>query len=233
MSACLVAYWVVFSKVFNNIVLFTNPNVLCILYSLLCHDFVFLFLGSKFLKRVEVFIVLRDTNFDSDNGIVVLGAPSNSFAGIGHCGALYIKQNAGAIFNLMANNTGANANDCLGEAVDISSDGTLVVAGAPGGNYALVYELSFGVWQNSFRIESAAASDLLGSSVKVLSSEYIAVGAPAYGSGRGRITVHKHSASGGFVELPDIIGVSTSDRYGDSNSLSGSDASVILKSSST
>ena len=137
----------------------------------------------------------------SSNRVIICGAPFNSEFGVSETGRVYTFQFLTSINNWAPRQavpiTGKAPGDNLGYAVDISSDGSTMIAGGPGRNnfsgYAVVYQWDGRRWSafNELLASSLTSDEQFGTSVCVLSSdgEYVAVGAPNYNNFRGAIRV--------------------------------------------
>jgi hypothetical protein len=154
----------------------------------------------------------------SDNGqIVVAGAPFSSELNIVRGGRVYTFEfNAGLgdwTPRQAASLTGDQAETNLGTSIDLSSDGSLLVAGGPGHNsdtgYVVVY--AWGGYRYSVvsTLEGETAGERFGSSVRLLSGDamYLAAGAPAYNSGQGIIRIFQRQEDGNYSLIePPIVG---------------------------
>jgi hypothetical protein len=135
----------------------------------------------------------------------------------------------------MQDKLGYFAGDALGSSVDISSDGSHIVAGAPGDiGYAIVYEFDGSVWNEVFVAQGDVSGEAFASSVKFLSPDgsVLAVGSPGYGGedGQGRVVVYQKDSTGNFSQLgPTIVG-GPNEKFGAANKLAGGGAtpSVII-----
>jgi hypothetical protein len=124
---------------------------------------------------------------------------------------------------------GTQANEMLGSAVAISTDGTRFVAGAPGSGsgmgevflYEWVVDASPPSWQELGSV-SGEGTEAFGSAVAILAEDgsIFAVGGPGFGNDQGVVRVYTEM-SGGFVQIgPDIVG-EAGERLGGRNSVSG------------
>jgi len=151
----------------------------------------------------------------SNNRVLIMGATgANSFY-------IYTFENGDWQQHFSA--SGADEGDGLGDTVDISLDGTLACIGAPTAGYFSVYEKTGEDWFEAFRLSGPS----YGSSVKVLSSTQIAVGAPDFDGGRGRIFVFERQNNGAYRSLGSLDGPAADSRLGKPNSLSGTANTVV------
>ena len=133
---------------------------------------------------------------------------------------------------------GEAAGDNFGSSVTLSSDGSILAAGAPKNNgngsesgQVRVYEYVSGAWsQLGADIDGEAAGDIFGSAVSLSSDgSILAIGAPLNdenGSNSGHVRVYEY-VSGAWTQLgSDIDGEAAEDRFGNSVSLS-SDGTIL------
>jgi hypothetical protein len=173
----------------------------------------------------------------SANRIVACGAPFSDDLNVNQRGKVYT-----FLWNVQVNDwtpvsvfgvVGDSSNALLGSAVDIATDGSVLVAGGPGRNngdgYAVVLVLNSSLrrWQQVAVFEAASSSlEGFGASVVMVDDlgDIIAVGGPGYQSGRGVIRVYQRQASdGSYAQVgADIVGESSSDALGSAGTLSGS-----------
>lgn len=168
----------------------------------------------------------------SDNGLVVVGASGNSGDSNPGRGAFYIYSRSGGAWNLEASFAGIQAGDTLAIGVDVDrATGSVVVAGAPGvgPGYAMIFERVGGTWTNTFLAVGDSEGERFGTAVSVLSSAFVAIGAPGFDNNRGRITVFQ-KVSNSFQRLPDIVGQPL-EELGQFGKLSGAGASVLAGTS--
>ncbi|GAX22850.1 hypothetical protein FisN_24Lh136 [Fistulifera solaris] len=163
----------------------------------------------------------------STNRVAIIGSATYSSDALLGRGAFYIFEYTEA-WTLATLEVGFEGGDNLGFAVDIDESGLMVVAGAPGNaaGYASVFEKRNGIWESTLIISGETDGDACGSSVKVLSSTFIAVGAPGYMEGRGRVVVYEKIGDI-FEEMTSIVG-DEGDAIGSSLQLAGSDTSLII-----
>ena len=164
----------------------------------------------------------------SSNQRAAIGAPANSFDDVSGRGAVYIQEFVGSDWVPQYAVNGLAVGDALGQTVDMDDSGTLVVAGAPGGgtSYAMVFEKNGDTWENTFSVIADNPGELVGQSVRALSSGYFAVGAPGYDGGRGRIMVYE-KVGGTFERLPDVVG-EPGEGIGGIGKLSGSVSALLV-----
>jgi hypothetical protein len=141
---------------------------------------------------------------------------------------------------------GTEANEMLGSAVAISTDGNLFVAGAPGSGSGMgevfLYEWVVDTWQELGSV-SGEGLEALGTAVSILADDgsVFAVGAPGFGNGRGVVRVYSTEQSGAravdFVQIgPDIV-CDAGEQCGARNSISGSaesaDTPIVILSTAS
>ncbi|GAX17795.1 hypothetical protein FisN_24Hh136 [Fistulifera solaris] len=163
----------------------------------------------------------------SNNRVAIIGSATYSNDGVLGRGAFYIFEYTDA-WSSTTLEVGFESGDNLGFAVDIDESGLMVVAGAPGNGagYASVFEKRNGTWESTLIISGETDGDACGTSVKVLSSTFIAVGAPGYMQGRGRVVVYE-KVGDIFEEMTSVVG-EEGDAIGSSLQLTGSDTSLII-----
>lgn len=118
---------------------------------------------------------------------------------------------------------GRSTGSSLGSAVDISTDGTVVAAGAPGEDSFSVYEWLGNQWVRTLREEGPAGS-AMGDSVAVLSDSFIAVGLPTARSNRGVVRLYVKT-EGEWNQLSgsdNLLVGGANERIGRSGTLTGS-----------
>ena len=126
---------------------------------------------------------------------------------------------------------GERSDDLFGSSLDMSNDGSTFVAGAPGSGdgsgYALGYlyeESAETPWSLVLTVNGKESGEQMGSSVAILSDsgDTIAVGAPGFQNGAGRVQVFERGSNNIYEQVgSDIVG-SPGDRLGKAGSLSGS-----------
>ena len=166
--------------------------------------------------------------------VVACGAPFSNALNVQQRGRVYTYTwNGGindwsplSVFSVVGDSAGA----FLGSSVDVSSDGSLLLAGGPGRNggdgYAVVYSFDSSRWEPVAVLEASTSLEAFGSSVSIVDDELgqvIAVGGPAYDSGRGVIRVYERQSDGSYTQLgEDIVGQGANDALGTAGTLSGS-----------
>ena len=115
----------------------------------------------------------------------------------------------------------------FGTTVAISSDGSRIVAGAPGWaggqGYVVTYEWdeTSSTWDAIFETAGESSGDQFGSSVTFLDTETIAIGSPGSSTGRGTVRVYQQR-QGDFEQLGDgIEGTEAGDSLGAFGTISG------------
>ena len=162
----------------------------------------------------------------SSTGVVVVGAPGNGGDALN--GAFYVFRDDGSDWQLETSSIGG-AGDSLGQAVDVDIEkGDLIVVGAPGNGagYASFYENVNDQWSESFQASGETAGEEFGTSVKVLSSTMVAIGAPSYQGGRGRVVVYEKV--GNTFEVAGTLEGEANDQLGLFGRVAGSGSSVIM-----
>jgi len=173
----------------------------------------------------------------SSNNIVAVGAPSSNKGNVTYRGRVYTFQFNAALQHWTPRSpawvVGPSSEDRLGSAVDLSYDGNVLVAGAPGRNDGsgaiFIYAWTGAEWNLSSNIESSVASEAFGSSVKILSSDarYIAAGAPRFFTDAGIVRVYGRSNNDAYELIGSITGV-PGDSLGDTNSIGGTAAPDLV-----
>lgn len=146
----------------------------------------------------------------SSNSLIVVGAKGSSLDVQSGRGRAYIfRYNDGlSDWTLDQDIAGASAGDQFGTAVDISSDGSHIIVGAPGKGYVTIYEYSGSEWLSIFT-ESNDLNESFGSSVKFLSDDgaIVAIGSPGSNSGAGTVTIFQQNGDS-YSQLGEgIVGI--------------------------
>ena len=174
-----------------------------------------------------------------DGNIVAIGAPFNSDNGNSAGQVRVYQYSNNAWTKIGADIDGESSNDNSGQAVAISSDGTIVAIGAPqnsngngnGSGQVRVYRNIAGTWTKlGADIDGEAANDVSGSSVAISSDgTTVAIGAPfndGTGNSAGQLRVYQYSNSSWTKIGSDIDGNAASDGSGRSVAIS-SDGTIV------
>ena len=174
-----------------------------------------------------------------DGNIVAIGAPFNSDNGNSAGQVRVYQYSNNAWTKIGADIDGESLNDNSGQAVAISSDGTIVAIGAPqnsngngnGSGQVRVYRNIAGTWTKlGADIDGEAAGDVSGSSVAISSDgTTVAIGAPfndGTGNSAGQLRVYQYSNSSWTKIGSDIDGNAASDGSGRSVAIS-SDGTIV------
>jgi hypothetical protein len=151
------------------------------------------------------------------SGVVAVGAPSSSFGNVVERGRVYTfayNSSLSVWVNRGGNETitGDSAGDLLGSSVGISSDGSTLVAGAPGSaggaGACSIYEWTGLAWSLTFTSSGNSMDERFGESVAILSSDggFVAAGAPGYSGGSGIIRVFRRQQKTYTSFGPPIVG---------------------------
>lgn len=144
-------------------------------------------------------------------------------------GRVYTYEGTGIAWNTLETEplVGATAFDWFGSSVDMISDGSLFIVGAPGqenagmNGYFRIYSWTDdGAWTMEYQIDGEDG-EALGSTVVALSDSVFAVGAPEYKDGRGRVSVYERSGNGQYAWIAQVEG-NANERIGRANSVTGS-----------
>jgi hypothetical protein len=144
---------------------------------------------------------------------------------------------------------GSTSGDRFGSSIDLSADGNILIAGAPGrrldyskmyasDGFAVVYRWSINDWQFQGILVGNENGEGFGSSVVSLSDggEYLAAGAPGFRNGAGRIKVYQYNATTSWYNQfgTDVVG-DMGEELGLTGSLSGTvlDGKPIIFASTT
>jgi len=189
-------------------------------------------------ETIEPDVVLQETGAEFGQAValssasrrIAIAAPSSSVsAQLKDTGRIYTFEFNGSNWVEMAGAlVGARAGMFLGSSLDMSTDGTMLLAGSPGDGggdgSAALYEWTGSFWNQTFFLQAESDSqESLGTSVAFVSSSIIAVGGPNHASGQGVIRIYENSDGNGFQKVTDIVG-----EAGESlgNTISGSNSRV-------
>jgi hypothetical protein len=178
---------------------------------------------------------------DRKSNILAVGAPFSNEGSVNKVGRVYTFRYSSRTEEWSPRQSlpvvGGQSGDLLGYAVDLSGDGSILVAGgigrANGAGYITVYQWIGDEWLSVATFAGSEAGEGFGTSVKVLSDDgqYIAAGGPGFGGNQGVIRVYKRK--GGFpydllkggtslhYELLGEIQGDPGDALGDQESLAG------------
>ena len=180
----------------------------------------------------------QSVSLSSDGTILAVGGWGNDGTSNGAGHVRVFEFSGGSWSQLGSDIDGEAGYDSFGEAVSLSSDGTILAVGAPDNDgtatnagHARVFEFSGGSWsQLGADIDGEAETDELGGSVSLSSDGTIlavgAVGNDANGSSAGHVRVFEFSG-GSWSQLgSDIDGEAGYNSFGESVSLS-SDGTIL------
>jgi hypothetical protein len=166
---------------------------------------------------------------------LISGAPLNGAGGLTNRGRVYTFQgsttgSANTFSKLTdAPLLGTASGDFFGSAVAVSSDGSTLVAGGPGGysgnGYVSVYSFNGTSWGSPVSVLLGSTSgELLGQSVTILASDgsVFAAGAPNYSVGAGAVRIYKRQTGGSYAPLGSPILGTLSAAIGGVDGISGS-----------
>ena len=167
----------------------------------------------------------------SANGVVAVGAPFSNKGNVLQRGRVYtFKYSASrGVWNPMQLPwlVGPESGDRLGMAVDVSADGSILMAGAIGhknsSGAVFIYNWNGTEWTLISQIASSSPGEAFGSSVLVLSEngQYIAAGGPGYDGYAGVIRVYQRIIGTNHYELLGSITGNPGDSLGLGGSLAG------------
>ncbi len=185
----------------------------------------------------------QSVSLSSDGTILAVGGWGNDGTANGAGHVRVFEFSGGSWSQLGSDIDGEAGYNSFGEAVSLSSDGTILAVGAPDNDgtatnagHARVFEFSGGSWsQLGADIDGEAETDELGGSVSLSSDGTIlavgAVGNDANGSSAGHVRVFEFSG-GSWSQLgSDIDGEAANDRLGTSVALSA-DGSILAAGAS-
>ncbi|WP_026755573.1 T9SS type A sorting domain-containing protein [Sediminibacter sp. Hel_I_10] len=179
-----------------------------------------------------------DVSLSSDGSVLAIGAFSNDGNGSNSGHVRIYTNTSGSWIQIGADIDGEAAGDFSGEAVSLSSDGSVVAIGAsnndgngPNSGHVRVYQNISDSWiQVGADIDGEAAIDLSGDALSLSSDgSVIAIGAPnndGNGEDSGHVRVYKNISDSWIQIGNDLDGEAAGDKFGQSVSLS-SDGSVL------
>ncbi|EEC45112.1 predicted protein [Phaeodactylum tricornutum CCAP 1055/1] len=164
----------------------------------------------------------------SDVYRVAIGAPMNN-AAAARAGRVYTYEyrQDGAIFDWVpmsdSSVTGTTTDERFGSSLDMSTDGNVMVVGSPFRSLFYIYQWNGSTWSFIFSGSTPGGNldEEFGSSVAVLSNDFIAAGGPGASNEAGVVRVYELQNNGLFRQFgPDIVG-RNGERIGELNSLTG------------
>jgi uncharacterized delta-60 repeat protein len=181
--------------------------------------------GSDIDGEVAADLFGQSVSLSSDGSIVAIGAIYNDATGANAGHARIYEWSGSAWVQKGSDIDGDAADDYFGQAVSLSSDGSIVAIGAYSGSYARIYEWSGSAWvQKGSDIDAGAWT---GYSVSLSSDgSIVAIGAPYSVSLTGDVRIYEWSGSAWVQKGSVIVGEASGDQSGYSVSLS-SDGSIV------
>ena len=169
---------------------------------------------------------------------IAIGAPGNSEELQYQRGKVYIFDYDSELdeWTRIQDISGTKIGEQFGSSVALSSSGNFLIVGSPTGTgAATIFQYNPATWFAISTIPGEDENEAMGSSIAMLNDEgtLVAVGAPGYAEGSGRILVFQRDGSSGrFSQFgPAIIG-GAGERIGEKNKLSGF-GSVVFAGTST
>jgi FG-GAP repeat len=178
----------------------------------------------------------------SNNLRVVVGAPGNNDGGV-RAGRVYIFEYKEIPFGsstqldwvqvLPEPFLGQGEESLFGASVDINPTGDVIAIGEPGSQSFTILERdqASGNWTQTFQLPIREVGGSLGSAVKILSADFIAVGASQAQEGSGSVRLYQKFELGVWEEYGEIFYGEAGDQIGASGSLDGAlglDGPVIV-----
>jgi hypothetical protein len=150
---------------------------------------------------------------------VAIGAPFNNLDSILLRGMVYVYDysSSTSAWTLVTTFTGQTANSVFGTSIDMSDDGSTLIVGAPGTNYAEIFTYDGSQWNSDYVISSSDNTTTgFGTSVLVLTNDIVAVGDPSYNGNVGRVVVYYNDkTTGSYVQFgSDIVGTVAGEEFG-------------------
>jgi len=174
----------------------------------------------------------RSVSISTNSSIIAVGGEGyNSFAGA----VRVYEYQGGDWMQIGSDIVGNSSNAQFGTSVCLSSDGTILAAGAPSGNsykgYVEIYEDQGGTWTQIGYIGGFGTNALSGNSIDLSSDgNIVAIGAYSFNSGRGYFRVYENQSGTWVQKGSDVYGENAGDQFGYKVSLS-SDGSIIAVTS--
>lgn len=183
----------------------------------------------------------------STTGVVVIGAPGSLIGTeMGSQGRVYVFEfsDAGSEWTLTKDVQPLGGNVVLGASLDISRDGSRFLVGAPAGStdggdagaatsstgYVQVFQYDGSDWISVGTLQGSATDEAFGSAVAMISpsGDIIAIGAPDFMNGRGRVVVYQQNAAGNFASVGPVIVGEEGERLGATVAGESSSPTVFL-----
>jgi len=189
-------------------------------------------IGSNIYGEATGNLFGYSVSVNSDGSIVAIGGPRNNGSAVRSGHVRVYKNNAGTWEQIGTDINGEAAEDLLGWAVSLNSDGTVIAIGATknsenetNSGHVRVYKNNAGTWgQVGADIDGESAFDYFGYSVDI-SADGLTIAAGAYkndgtAADAGHVRVYKNDAGTWSQVGTDIDGEAEDDRFGSTVSLS-------------
>jgi hypothetical protein len=165
---------------------------------------------------------------------VVVGAPGNNDGGV-KAGRVYVFEYTQPDWvEVSPEPLLVQGEEALfGASVDINPTGDVIAIGEPGSQSFTILErdAASGVWTQTFQLPARKVGGSLGSAIKILSVEYIAVGAAQAQEDSGSVRIYQKTSPGVWDEYGPIFYGEAGDQIGVTGSLDGAmaeDGAVIV-----
>ena len=150
---------------------------------------------------------------------VAVGAPFSNYEAVLLRGRVYLYSFDSATNSWLRTSTfqGQTSNSTFGTSMDMSSDGSRLIVGAPGTNYAEIYVNDGSQWLLDYVINSSTADSTtagFGTLVVAISNNIFAISDPNFNDKVGRVVIYTRNDSNAYVQIGDITGTVPSVQFG-------------------
>lgn len=150
---------------------------------------------------------------------MAIGAPFSNLENVLLRGRVYLYSfdSTAASWQRITTFQGQSANSAFGTSMDMSRDGTQLIVGAPGTNYAEIYIYDGSQWTLDFVINSSITDGTtgFGAVVVTISNNWFAISDPNFGGNLGRVVIYTKDDTNTYVQSGgDVVGTVSGAQFG-------------------